>query len=149
MKQAREVLAKRDSDTPRRAHDRQVEALADAATQNPRGDTRPSGSPSPDTKENSDVTTETTGLQSGIAYNDEMAKTCEDGAASVEQSIAALENGEVGPSVTGAMQQGRELLEAAKACFEQASKELASSITVKEAYDANPDAGNKAFVTAE
>lgn len=134
--------------TPREQHDLQVQQLANQTTQDTREDDRPNGPTSP-TKEIDDVTIETTGLQSGLAYNDAMAKTCEEGATSVEQSIAALENGEVGQSVTGPMQQGRELLESAMACFRQAHDELQSHITIKEGYDANPDAGNKAFVTAE
>jgi hypothetical protein len=127
-----------------------VEVWNDPANWTPASQHNPNRSTnSPDTEENDDVTIETTGLQSGLAYNDAMATTCEEGATSVEQSIAALENGEVGQSVTGPMQQGRELLEAAQACFRQAHDELQSHITIKEGYDANPDAGNKAFVTAE
>ena len=134
--------------TPREQHDQQVQQLANQATQDARGDDRPNGSASP-TKENNDVTTETTGLQSGLAYNQEMATTCEKGAESVEQSIAALQNGEVGAGVTGPMHQAQEHLQAAQNLFDEARRQLEQQITVKEAYDATPDAGNKQFVTAE
>jgi hypothetical protein len=135
------------SSTPREQHDEQVRQLADQATQDP---ARASGG-STTPEEETDVTTtiETTGNQSGIAYNEAMAKTCEEGATSVEQSIAALQNGEVGASVTDPMTQGKEYLKLAQACFETAGEELTSHLNVTEAYSANPDAGNKQFATSE
>lgn len=139
----------RQHPTLREQHDQQVQQLADEAAQNSAGDTRPGGSTTPIEENDSVTNTETTGLQSGLAYNEEMAKTCEQGAASVEQSIAALMNGEVGQGVTGPMHQAQEHLVAAQALFDDARRTLEQQITVKEAYDANPDAGNKAFVTAE
>lgn len=135
--------------TPREQHDERVRKLADQATQNTAGDDRPSGATTPEKETDVTATIETTGNQSGIAYNEAMAKTCEEGATSVEQSIAALQNGEVGSSVTDPMTQGQEYLKLAQACFETAGKELTAHLTVSDAYNANPDAGNKAFATSE
>jgi hypothetical protein len=104
----------------------------------------------PNTKENNmTVNAETTGLQSALHYTASMAATTGEGVSSVETSIASLQQGEVGESVTGHLTQAQEHLSAAQAAFQAANDELTSHINVQEAYSANPNAGNKQFVTAE
>lgn len=148
---------RKDADEPSLTlEERMQRAVEDRESPSPQ--TRPATSPAPTNAtpingtENHDVTTvnaETTGLQSALNYNAAMAEKAGEGAASVEMSIAALEQGEVGGAVTSPMAQGREHLEAAQACFKQAHDELQQHMNVREAYDATPDAGNKQFVTAE
>jgi hypothetical protein len=92
---------------------------------------------------------ETIGLRAGLTFLNGMSTQCTNGAANTEISSTSLAAGEVGPGVTGPMAQAMEMLNAASALFDQAYKELERSIAVKEAYEANPHAGNKQFLTTD
>lgn len=101
------------------------------------------------TVQNGAANAETIGLRAGLTFLNGMATQCTNGAANTEISATSLAAGEVGPGVTGPMAEGQELLNAAAAKFAEASKKLEESITVAEAYAANPDAGNKQFLTTD
>jgi len=92
---------------------------------------------------------EVTGLQSAIAYAQGSAAAAERAAAQDEAAIAALQaGGTTGPAVT-ALQASMEQHQKNAMHYRTAEAELQRHIGVKEAYHANPDAGTKAFVTAE
>lgn len=92
------------------------------------------------------VNAETTGLQAGITFYAGMAAQCTAGATNVETSNINLAAGKVGPAVTGPAAQAMEHLNTAAALFEQSRQELVNHISVQEQYNANPDAGDKAFM---
>lgn len=95
------------------------------------------------------ATGETIGLTPAITYTQEMAESCRQGVASTEQSVAHMQAGEVGQGTIGYLQQAMELMSQAAAAYESAQTELEQQHTVKDAYDANPDAGSKQFLTTE
>jgi hypothetical protein len=101
------------------------------------------------TAQNGAANAETIGLRAGLTFLNGMSTQCKAGAENTEISITSLTGGEVGPGITGKMAQAQELLNAAAALYAEAYKDLEKSIAVKEAYDANPDAGNKQFLTTE
>lgn len=108
---------------------------------------RPAAAPEP-IKEN-DVSGETTNLSAALAYTNDMATQAAQGAASVETSIASLTVGGVtGPTLTH-LAQAQEALSQAMAQFTAANTALSNHIAVKEAYNANRDAGTREFVTAD
>jgi hypothetical protein len=90
---------------------------------------------------------ETTGLQAALTYTQQMATSSGEGATSVETSLASLQAGEVGGAGLAHLAQAQELLTQAQAAFDAANAEFTNHMNVKEAYDANPDAGNKQFLT--
>lgn len=110
----------------------------------------PSSSPTTPTKEN-DMTAsgETTSLTSAIAYAETMASTTEEGVTSTETSISSLQNGGVGGEAINQLTQAMENLSSAAASFRAAQTELQAHVSVQDAYGANPDAGDKEFVTAD
>lgn len=92
---------------------------------------------------------ETTNLQAALTYTLNMAAGCRDGMASLETSIAALQAGEVGGMVVANLQQAQEAFNIAGGALMAANAALQHHLQVKEAYTANPDAGNKQFVVQD
>lgn len=112
----------------------------------------PTPAATPGNQEELSVTTpnaETTGLTSAIAYAEGMASNASGGVQSIETSVASLQGGGVGGAAIGHFEQAKEHLAAAAAAFGAAQTELEADLTVKESYDARPDAGSKEFVTAD
>lgn len=89
---------------------------------------------------------ETAGLGSAIRFAAGMAKAMRDAAARTEQSMASLSGSEVGQPPIDALNQAMEFATNAAHVFEGAQNLLEKQLSVKEAYDANPDAGNKRFL---
>lgn len=94
-------------------------------------------------------TGETAGLGSAIRFADGMANSMRDAAARTETSVASLTGSEVGPGPTAALQHAMEAAQNAAAAFDHAQAELEKQLSVKEAYDATPDAGNKQFLQSD
>lgn len=103
----------------------------------------------PEPIKEADMSGETPNLTAALTYTNDMSTQCAAGAASVETSIASLRAGGVtGPSID-ALVQAQEALRMAMEQFNTAHTELTRHITVKEAYHANADAGDKQFVTQD
>jgi len=94
----------------------------------------------------SQPTGETAGLGSAIRFATGMANSMRDAAARTETSIASLTGSEVGPGPIAVLQQAMEAAANAAAAYDAAKAELEKQLSVKEAYDATPDAGNKQFL---
>lgn len=92
---------------------------------------------------------EVTGLVSALAHAREMRKAFEESTAGAEQYAASLANGGVSGEALAAVQQAMEAQQAAAAAWGAAESTLEKHLSVKEAYEANPDAGHREFVTAE
>ena len=92
---------------------------------------------------------EVTGLASALAHATEMRKAHEESTAGAEQYAASLAAGGVTGEALAAVQQAMEAQQQAAAAWGQAEATLSRHMQVKEAYDANQDAGSKEFVTAE
>lgn len=94
-------------------------------------------------------TGETVSLTSAMSYAESMAAAAEAGVASVEQSMAHLTTGEVTGEALTHLATAQEALSSAASAFTAAHQELLSHQSVQDAYNATPDAGNKAFVTGD
>jgi len=92
---------------------------------------------------------EVTGLASALAHAQQMRQAYEESTVSAEQYLAGLEAGGVTGEALAAVQQAMEAQQAAAAAWGQAEATLSRHMQVKEAYDANRDAGTREFVTAE
>lgn len=101
------------------------------------------------TAEENDVSGETTNLSAALAYTQGMAATCREGVTSVETSMSGLTAGGVTGPTLDALSQAGEALSQADAAFQSAHAALVNHIQVREAYEANSDAGDKQFVTAD
>lgn len=93
-------------------------------------------------------TGETTGLDSAIGFAEQMKSYLSSAVTSTEQSLANLSAGGVTGESLSSLTSAQEQLTAAVQAFEAAENELRGHLTVREAYDATPDAGSKEFVTA-
>jgi hypothetical protein len=92
---------------------------------------------------------EATGLVSAIGYADEMRRVHEANMAEIEAWTASLRANEVSGDPITAAARAAEQTQAAAAAWDQAKTALERHMAVKEAYDANPDAGSRQFVTSE
>ena len=92
---------------------------------------------------------ETTTLSAAKAYAHQMADAATQASASVEQTRAHLSANQVGGDVQARLAEAQELASQLAAKFKAAYDELAKQDTVKDAYQAVPDAGSKEFVTQE
>jgi hypothetical protein len=101
------------------------------------------------TKERDEHMAEVTGLASALAHAAAMRQAYEDSTADSEQYAASLAAGGVTGEALAAVQQAMEAQQAAAAAWGQAEATLSRHMAVKEAYDANQDAGTREFVTAE
>lgn len=93
-------------------------------------------------------TGETTGLDSAISFAEQMKSYLTQAVTSTEQSLANLSAGGVTGESLSSLTSAQEQLTAAVQAFEAAENELRGHLTVREAYDATPGAGDKEFVTA-
>jgi hypothetical protein len=96
-----------------------------------------------------DSVSETTSLNSALAYTTSMKASAQNGVASVETSIASLQAGGVSGQTIAALNAAMEALNNAAAQFDAAHAALQRHIAVQESYNANPDAGKKSFVTGD
>ncbi|MFI5833234.1 hypothetical protein ACIA5A_06105 [Micromonospora sp. NPDC051300] len=137
------------------------------AAPTPTPDTKPTASPDPTPtggqpklatvipmfpilKETAMPNAEITGLPTAIAFAQGMANAHRAAStAGGEQYVAALRSFEVGDGTIATVASARELSAQAAAAWERAADEIGKQNTVKEAYQAVPDAGNKRFVTGE
>lgn len=94
-------------------------------------------------------TGETAGLGSAIRFAEGMANSMRDAATRTETSVASLTGSEVGAGPISALQQAMEAAANAATAYEHAKTELEKQLSVKEAYDATPDAGNKQFLQTD
>jgi len=92
---------------------------------------------------------ETTTLSAAKAYAHQMADAATQASASVEQTRAHLSANQVDGDVQARLAEAQELAGQLAAKFKAAYDELAKQDTVKDAYQAVPDAGSKEFVTQE
>lgn len=92
---------------------------------------------------------EVTGLISALTHAQQMRQAYEESTASAEQYLAGLQAGGVTGEALAAVQQAMEAQQAAAASWAQAEATLARHMQVREAYEANRDAGSREFVTAE
>jgi hypothetical protein len=92
---------------------------------------------------------EATGLTSAISYADAQRQAAEGNVMEVESWIASLEAHEVTGEAVAAARQAMEQYQAAGASLARAKSALDRHMQVKEAYDANQDAGSREFVTSE
>jgi len=101
-------------------------------------------------KEEVPAMSEITGLQSAIAYAEAQAHAAEQNSlAGGEAYLSSLQGFEVSGQAIEAVALAQEASSDAAAAWRYAAAELAKQLTVKEAYDAVPDAGSKAFVQGE
>lgn len=107
------------------------------------------GATEPNPKGRDDHMAEVTGLASALAHATEMRRAFEESAAGAEQYLASLENGGVTGEALAAVQQAMEAQTQAATAWGQAEATLSRHMQVKEAYEANRDAGTREFVTAE
>lgn len=103
----------------------------------------------PNPKGRDDRMAEVTGLVSALAHATEMRRAFEESTAGAEQYLAGLEAGGVKGPALEAVQQAMEAQQAAAASWAQAEATLQRHMAVREAYEANQDAGHREFVTAE
>jgi len=92
---------------------------------------------------------ETTTLSAAKAYAHQMAGAATQASASVEQTRAHLTANQVGGDALARLAEAQELAGQLAIKFKAAYDELAKHDTVKDAYQAVPDAGSKEFVTQE
>lgn len=107
------------------------------------------GATEPNPKGRDDHMAEVTGLVSALAHATEMRKAFEESTAGAEQYLAGLQAGGVKGPALEAVQQAMEAQQAAAASWAQAEATLQRHMAVREAYEANRDAGSREFVTAE
>lgn len=104
----------------------------------------------PNPKETDMANAEITGLPTATAFADGMVNAHRAASsAGGEEYVAALRKFDVGEGVISSVATAREASMQAAAAWERVATDLRKQQTVKEAYDAVPDAGNKAFVTGE
>lgn len=104
----------------------------------------------PNPKEINMSNAEITGLPTAIAFAQGMANAHRAASsAGGEEYVAALRKFEVGEGTISSVGTAREMSSQAAAAWDRVAAEMGRQTTVKEAYDAVPDAGNKAFVTGE
>lgn len=101
--------------------------------------TTPAGDSQPDA--------ETAGLTRAISFSEGMANALRQAAVRTETSIATLQCKGVGPGPLALLTQAMELASQAAAAFQAAHDEFERHVAVREAYNANPDAGDKEFLT--
>jgi hypothetical protein len=122
-------------------------------TVDPDGHTEPfTPSTTPTTGRNTMTTTpigEVTGLTTAIHNTGQAAEQAESWGPALEQLSAGITAGGVGGDTTGHLASAQEHMSAAAAALRAAEQELIAQLGVKEAYDATPDAGEKAFVVSE
>lgn len=92
---------------------------------------------------------EITGLQSAIAYAQGSAESAERAAAQDEAAIAALQAGGTSSPALTSLQSSIEQHHTNARHYRAAAEELNRQLQVREAYNANPGAGTKQFVTSE
>lgn len=92
---------------------------------------------------------EVTGLASALAHATAMRRAYEDSTADSEQYLAGLESGGVTGEALAAVQQAMEAQQQAAAAWARTEAILQRHMQVREAYEANRDAGSKEFVTSE
>ena len=92
---------------------------------------------------------EVTGLQSAINYVALMRQSAETAVSSLEQSMAGLQSGGVSGPTLEHLTAAQEHMSHAAQAFAAAEGVLRSHMSVREAYEATPDAGSKEFVTSE
>ncbi len=95
------------------------------------------------------MSTEVTGLATAIDYAAGVAQAHESHATDAETFAASLASNGVGDSTVGLVAQAAEASGQAAAAWAAVRGALEEQVTVKEAYEATPDAGDKDFVTAE
>lgn len=100
-------------------------------------------------RERRDDMSEVTGLISALTHAQQMRQAYEESTVSAEQYLAGLEAGGVKGPALEAVQQAMEAQQQAAAAWAQAEATLSRHMQVKEAYEANQDAGHREFVTAE
>lgn len=91
-------------------------------------------------------TGEATGLTSAIMYAADMAGTSQQGVSSTELFIANLTAAGVSGDAITHFRQAMEFLSQAAAAFEAGRAELEADVTVRDAYSARQNAGEKQFV---
>lgn len=92
---------------------------------------------------------ETTSLTSALNYTSAWAGECRSGVASIDTSVTSLqERGVKGEGIRLLNEAQQKMAELAQ-LFDSAHAEFSKQTVVQEAYSAVPDAGDKAFVTAQ
>lgn len=104
------------------------------------------------TKENNDMSTsndssEVLGLDGSIAFADGVISVSQANVTNTEQAVAAMERGDVGEGPVGRARQLMEAMDAVATIAEALKSDLERMKGVQEQYDANPDSGDKEFVT--
>lgn len=92
---------------------------------------------------------EVTGLESAIRFYGGVAASAQAGVAETEAAIAALQTGGVTGEGITELQQAMEALGRATPAFTAARNTLQQHTQVGDAYNANPGAGTREFVTGE
>lgn len=89
------------------------------------------------------------GLTSAIKYAEKMIASCDKALVSLEQTAGALEAKGWSGDATGGFRAAKDGYIKAKAEIQRSLNSLVSSLTVKDGYNANQDAGEKESVIAE
>jgi hypothetical protein len=95
------------------------------------------------------TTGEITGLRTAIIWARDTEKYVDAAIVQTENARAQLEAGDVGSGLTSQFSVAMDQLTTAKGTFKSIGDELQHMLAVAEAYAANPDAGDKQFVTHE
>jgi hypothetical protein len=105
--------------------------------------------PPPNQPEGTNDMAEVTGLDSAINFAGDMSNAEQGKASEIESFIAHLQANQVSGEPIAQAQAAMEHHNAAAACWAACQAALVNHKQVQEAYNANPDAGRKEFVTAE
>lgn len=107
---------------------------------------------SPDTQEGTTTmtatTTEVTGLSQTIRFCEDSASAFRAQAQATEQTVAAINAGDVSGPAAAKLAHAMELSLAAAEAMDQAAAEFRPHLGIQEQYNANPGAGTREFVTA-
>jgi hypothetical protein len=91
---------------------------------------------------------EAVGLQGALDYTSACMSAVDQDKGKVEGAIAMMDQGRVGATVTAYGPRIQEAYDAVRELFAQLNAELAAMTTVRESYDAVPDAGEKDWLQA-
>jgi len=111
--------------------------------------TGPATAAGPRQRGDQEMPAEVTGLSSAQQYVTEMRSAMEGSVSGAESYASALQTGGVSGPAVDAAARAMELQQQAAAAWGEAEAALQRHMSVREQYEANPDAGSREFVTAE
>ena len=90
---------------------------------------------------------ETVDLESALRFTGDLVLDLKDKIAVIELAVQTCAAGKVKGAALTKLQEAMEMIASAELAVQQSKAEFQSQLAVKDAYDAQPGAGDKAFVT--